>query len=117
MKIIICFQATNTAARRCQSEASDEDATEDNIMRTMTKAVLALGFVGAMAIGTTASVEAQGIYLNVPGVHIGVGGPGYRRHYRDAPRYYDQAPGYGYGSNCPPNYTVQDGVCKPYRGY
>ena len=37
-------------------------------------------------------------------------------------------PGYGYGggyygggwntwNGCPPNYTVQDGVCKPYRGY
>jgi len=38
----------------------------------------------------------------------------------DAPR-----SGYNYGYNaysrnrsaCPPHYSVQDGVCKPYRGY
>jgi hypothetical protein len=40
---------------------------------------------------------------------------------------WETGPGYGYGrgnyggwntwNGCPPNYTVQDGVCKPYRGY
>ncbi|HEY6023811.1 MAG TPA: hypothetical protein VIV34_06495 [Pseudolabrys sp.] len=40
-------------------------------------------------------------------------GPGY------GPGYYR---GYGGGgwntwNGCPPNYTIQDGVCKPYRGY
>jgi hypothetical protein len=30
-------------------------------MRTIAKAFLALGFIGAMALGTTAPVNAQGI--------------------------------------------------------
>jgi len=91
-------------------------------MRTLAKAALALGFVGAMAI-TTAPVKAQGFYLNVPGIHIGVGDPGYHRHYNSGPRYYDYSPGYAGGggwdtwNGCPPNYTIQSGVCKPYRGY
>jgi len=90
-------------------------------MRLIMKTALALSFVGAMALGTTAPVKAQGFYLNAPGVHIGVGVP--YRHYYAGPRYYDYAPGpvYGGGFNtwngCPPNYTVQGGVCKPYRGY
>jgi hypothetical protein len=95
-----------------------------NIMRTIPKAGLALGFVGAMALAYTAPAMAQGIYLNGPGIHIGVGGPGYYRH-DQGPRYYDYSPGYpGYAggggetyNGCPPHYTIQDGVCKPYRGY
>ncbi len=40
------------------------------------------------------------------------GGPGYYEGYGRG----------GYGgyrtwNGCPPNFTVQDGVCKPYRGY
>src|SRR5262245_24563192 len=38
--------------------------------------------------------------------------------------YYGGGVGYRYGggrwrtwNGCPPNWTVQDGVCKPYRGY
>jgi hypothetical protein len=57
---------------------------------------------------------------------------GYRRSererygYDDRPRYHAQQPqrgGYAPPSpqwrtwnGCPPNFTVQDGVCKPYRG-
>jgi len=88
-------------------------------MRTLAKTTLALAFVGAMALGTTASVKAQGFYLDAPGVHIGVGPP--HRHYW-GPRYYDYAPGPAYGggwdtwNGCPPLYTIQGGVCKPYRG-
>jgi hypothetical protein len=48
-------------------------------MRTLGRTAVALGFVGAMAIGTTVPVMAQGFYLNAPGVHIGVGHP-YHRH-------------------------------------
>jgi hypothetical protein len=91
-------------------------------MQTIAKTALALAFVGATALGSAAPVEAQGFYLNVPGVHIGIGNPGYRRYY-SGPRYYDYSPGYaGSGgwqtwNGCPPNYTIQNGVCKPYRGY
>ena len=93
-------------------------------MRTIAKAFLALGFIGATALGTTAPVNAQGIYLNGPGgFSVGVGSPGYYQQDR-GPRYYDYSPGYqGYagggrdtGNGCPPGYTVQGGVCKPYRG-
>ncbi len=89
----------------------------------LTKTALALGFAGAAFAGvlaaTTAPAHADGFYFNVPGIHIGIGGP-YHRHY--GPRYYDYYPGPAGGgwdtfNGCPPNYTVQDGVCKPYRGY
>ncbi|MGC2076921.1 MAG: hypothetical protein WA728_12985 [Xanthobacteraceae bacterium] len=79
-------------------------------MRTLARTVVALGFVGAMAIATTAPVMAQGIYFNAPGVHIGVGHP-YHRHY------YDSYGGGGWNtaSGCRPGWTVQGGVCKPYH--
>ncbi len=92
-------------------------------MRTIARAALALGFVGAMAIGTTAPVTAQGFNLNGPGlnVHIGPRERDYRPERDDQSerrddrhgRYYD----YSGGNGCPPHYTIQDGVCKPYRGY
>ena len=57
-------------------------------MRTLVRTAVALGFVGAMAIGTTVPVMAQGIYFNAPGVHVGIGRPYYyhpyyHRHYYD----------------------------------
>jgi hypothetical protein len=89
-------------------------------MRILAKTALALSFAGAMALSTTAPVKAQGFYLNAPGVHIGIG-PRHRHYW--GPRYYDYYPGpvVGGGWNtwngCPPDYTIQGGVCRPYRGY
>ena len=93
-------------------------------MRTMAQALLALGFVGAMAVSTPATTMAQGAYIYGPGVSVEVGPDRYRynrRYYRE----YDNS--YGYDrryqrrwntwNGCPPNYTIQDGRCKPYRGY
>ena len=57
---------------------------------TVTRTLVALGFVGAMAVGTAAPTLAQGIYFNGPGVSVGIGDRGYyghRRHYR-SDRYY-----------------------------
>jgi hypothetical protein len=92
-------------------------------MRTITKAALALGFVGAMAVGGLGPAIAQGVYFSGPGVEVQVGDPYWRyqrRHYRDY-RYYDgsyaYSPGYRRWNGCPYGYTIQDGVCKPYRGY
>jgi hypothetical protein len=71
-------------------------------MRVGTRIALAAGLIGAAAIGSTAVVSAQ--YYYPP--------PGY-----GPPPY-----GYGYGysrrtwNGCPPGYTVQGGVCQPYRG-
>jgi hypothetical protein len=89
-----------------------------SVAKGIAKSALALGFAGAMAIGATAPAAAQ-INIDVPGLHVHVG-----RHHR---HYYPQqgpyyGPGYGgyYGNDyrpCPVGFTVQDGVCKPYRGY
>jgi hypothetical protein len=98
-------------------------------MRTITKAALALSFVGAMAVSAPEPAKAQGVYLSGPGVEVEVGDPywRHRRHYRrNYYRDYGAAdPGHPYGYNYDygdprcgiPNYTIQDGVCKPYRGY
>jgi hypothetical protein len=83
---------------------------EEQIMRTFAKAAMVLGFVGfAAGAGMT---PANAFSIDVPGVHVHVGphhhywGP----HYGYGRGYYDYAP-------CPRGFTVQDGVCKPYRGY
>jgi hypothetical protein len=39
-------------------------------MRTLAIATVALSFIGAAAIGTTAPVWAQGVYVDVPGVFM-----------------------------------------------
>jgi hypothetical protein len=93
-------------------------------MRTITKGLLTFGVLaGAAAIGLpgTQSAKAQGFYIDAPGIHVGVG----HRHHRHYRRYYRGYETYGYaprpyyyGRGCPnPTWTVQDGVCKPYRGY
>jgi len=79
-------------------------------MRTLLKAAIALSFISATAIGTTATVQAQGVYFDAPGVHVGVGGYPYHRH-----RYYNYYGGWRTGNGCRPGWTVQGGVCKPYR--
>jgi hypothetical protein len=77
-------------------------------MRTLVKAAIALSFVSAAAIGTTAPVRAQGVYFDAPGVHVGVGD--YQRH-----RYYNYYGGGTY-NGCRPGWTVQGGRCAPYKG-
>ena len=70
-------------------------------MRTLAKAAIGLSFVGAAAIGTTTAVQAQygyGYYPHPYYHHYGYYGGGYRTW-----------------NGCPPRWTVQGGVCKPYR--
>ena len=91
-------------------------------MRTIIKASLALGFIGAMAVGAPGPAKAQGVYLSGPGVDVRVGDPDWRyqhryRHDRYYGGPYAYAPGYRAWNGCPRHYTIQDGVCKPYRGY
>ncbi len=90
-----------------------------SLTKTLISFGLAAGLAGAAAIGASAPAAAQGFYFNAPGIHIGVGRP-HHRYY--GPRYYDYHPGYyggGWGTynGCRPGFTVQGGVCKPYRGY
>ena len=97
-------------------------------MKTVTYAVLALGLVGGMAVNSPLPTKAQEIIFSGPGVGVEiVTRPYYYRHHRYN-RYYGGEP-YAYQyyrrpygrwhtyNGCPPRYTVQDGVCKPYRGY
>jgi hypothetical protein len=44
-----------------------------------------------------------------PQLRLGPGG-------REGARYSPPNPTFKTWNNCPPNYTVQDGLCKPYRG-
>lgn len=66
-------------------------------MRKRTRNVLVAGFVGAAALAAFTPAHAQYYYPPPP------------------------PPGYGYGgyptwNGCPPNWTIQGGVCKPYQG-
>lgn len=108
-------------------------------MKTMLAAVLGLAALAALpAPSQAADGCGRGWYNNgyrcapMHGPRYGYYGerphyyrepyrPYYREHYR--PRYADPGHPYGYRYNygdprCGrPNYTIQDGVCKPYRGY
>jgi hypothetical protein len=103
-------------------------------------AFMALAFMAGAIISVNSPAAAQGIYLdfgNNPGPryrdHDGPryrddGGRGYRdgrRGYRDRERYGDRGEGGYYRPNtarfktfngCQNGWTVQDGLCKPYRG-
>jgi len=51
------------------------------------KTLAALAFVGAMVAGTPQPSQAQGVYLQGPGIEFGIG-PRYHHYYRHH-RYYD----------------------------
>jgi hypothetical protein len=53
----------------------------------ITRAIVALGFLGAMAGVTATTSSAQGIYFQGPGFDVGIGQPAYRERYY--PGYYD----------------------------
>ena len=85
------------------------------------KKLALLALVGAALFAATGAASAQ-YYGPGYGVYIG---PRYDRDY-DEPRYYRRDREryrdydrryYHRASPCPRGYTVQDGVCKPYRGY
>jgi hypothetical protein len=104
----------------CVVSSSNKEA----IMFNATKALVAFGLAAGAATLTmpgTDIAKAQGVYIDGPGIHARIG----HRYYRD--RYYRDYRGYrGYDdyayaprrrSLCGPYRTLQDGVCKPYRGY
>jgi hypothetical protein len=88
---------------------------------------LAIGTAAAIDVANPGVAKAQGFAIDAPGVHVRVGERHRYRYYYDNGTYdgygaYDYAgPRRYYGNygnyGCPPHYTVQDGVCKPYRGY
>jgi hypothetical protein len=115
-------------------------------MRTITQALLALGFAGALAVGAPVPAKAQIITFNGPGVgaesitypdghwHFRHGryrysdryhysdryADGQRDWYSDDRRYssqYHLAPNRRYtASGCLQGYIMQDEVCTPYLG-
>jgi hypothetical protein len=92
-------------------------------MRTITQAAIVAGFLCSIALlGGTVPVMAQGYYYG--GQPPWVGPPprydqpyGYYRPARPYGYGYYLPPCAHYGTCCPRGFTVQDGVCKPYRGY
>jgi hypothetical protein len=91
-------------------------------MRTLILLTLSVAAIANLAT----EVSAQGIYVGRGGppayYEPGPYGPGYhpppRPYYRDDPRPYFGTGGRPLrGSPCAYGWTVQDGVCKPYRGY
>ena len=67
-------------------------------MRMLAKTMVAIGVVGAAAVGAPTVASAQGIYFQGPGVEFGIGRPYYRdRYYRydyDGPYAYSGRPYY-----------------------
>jgi hypothetical protein len=111
-------------ARYCFREAPLQRGATERIgnMRTITKAALVLGFVGAMSASAFERAQAQGVYYSGPGINVQVGEPDWRyrehrRYYRNYDGPYAYAPAPRYRRGCPWGFSVQDGVCKPYRGY
>jgi len=94
-----------------------------NILISAVAAAAIIGFAGAAA--------AQQIYLNFgpsygPPPAYGPGyAPGYGYGPPPGPYYRSERVGRGYyrpgrfrtGNGCQQGWTVQDGLCKPYRGY
>jgi hypothetical protein len=50
-------------------------------MRMIARTLVALGFAGTIAGGAAMPAAAQGVYLEGPGVGIGIGRPAYRERY------------------------------------
>jgi hypothetical protein len=91
-------------------------------MWTKVKAILALGTVGLLAVGSTASVRAQ-FPPQPPPVYYGSPAPlppppyGYYPPPPPHYMYYPPSSRWHTRNGCPPHYIVHHGLCKPYRGY
>jgi hypothetical protein len=86
------------------------------------KNIALLAISGAALFASVGAGSAQ-YYPDRPGVYFGqryerdYDRPRYRERYRDerrGERYRGRR--YNTWNGCPPMYTVQDGVCKPYTG-
>lgn len=100
-------------------------------MRTFTNVALALSLaVGGLVLPVcgVGKAKADGFRIDAPGIHVRIGKRHHHFYNRGASRDYDAYaadPSHPYGYNYDygdarcgiPNYTIQDGVCKPYRGY
>jgi hypothetical protein len=77
--------------------------------------------IAGTLLASTLGASAQYYYGPAPRYYAPPPPPYYAppRYYRD--QYYAPPPRYRqqqrYRQQCPRNWTIQDGVCKPYRGY
>ena len=91
-------------------------------MRTKARAMLALAILGTVALGGLGTAQAQYYppppYYPYPPPPPPPPPPYYYRYGPPGPaRYYPPSPRWRTFNGCPPNFTVQNGLCKPYRGY
>ncbi len=75
-------------------------------MRMIAKTMVAIGFVGAMAVSAPSPTLAQGVYFQGPGVEFGIGRPYYRDRYY---RHYEYDGPYAYSGR---SYNYYD---RPYE--
>ena len=94
-------------------------------MENPMKTTILVALSAAALCATVGVASAQGFYFGI-GPRPYYEPEPYAPRYYGAPRYYRDYGGRGYGGGyyqrrgyaCPnPSWTVQDGVCKPYRGY
>ena len=90
------------------------------------KKLILVAALAAATLSGAGIASAQYYPAPPPGYYDEPPQPYYRPRYierdYDEPRYYRRDRDYDRGNfrtfnGCPPRYTVQDGECKPYRGY
>src|SRR5882724_1919506 len=64
-----------------QGALGSRGTRKEVIMRMIARTLFALGFAGTIAGGAAMPAAAQGVYLEGPGVGIGIGRPAYRERY------------------------------------
>jgi hypothetical protein len=90
----------------------------------MKKKLALVAVISGAILGTGGTALAQAFYFGFdPGYQQYYGPPPYYggpQYYYDVPRYrhYPRRGRYrGYGDVCGPGWSLQDGFCKPYRGF
>lgn len=95
-------------------------------MRTIALALIGAGLAAALMTAAPGPAKAENDHTAQPErdrPQYDYWGGRYDGRYRGGYDGEDYVPGYVGGrrwptwNGCPPHYTVQDGVCKPYRGY
>ena len=82
-------------------------------MRAITQAMMAVGIIGAVAIGTPISTQAQSVGFYGPGVGVEITTRPYNHRHARYDRYYDNQP-YAYQYYRGPDYRYRtDARCHP----
>jgi hypothetical protein len=87
---LLPVQRVNIEANALNHEARRK--FKENLMRTITLALLALGFVGTTAISAPTTTMAQGVVLSDHGVGVVIVNRPYNRRHARYDRFYDHQP-------------------------